>query len=345
MIRILNAGPGTTIQDRGRFGYLRYGVVESGPMDWIAYELANRALENPPSAAALEIALGGIEIVCEERAERVAFAGGGFAWERDGKRLPSAAVVTLAPGERLRAASGTWGMWTYLAIEGGFDAPVVLGSRSTYARCDMGMVPRAGDALSAVPRLRVASQRYARDDTGVCAIASSLLARSERTIRVVLGPQDDYFTDEALGMLFGESFAVSPRFDRMGYWLDGPQLAHKNGFDIVSDGIPRGAMQVPGNGRVLVLMADHQSTGGYPKIGTVIRADFGLVAQRRPGEALRFALSGVDEARAALLAIYDELEKPVALEPVGAPVRSELLFASNLIGGIVDVSDDSARGS
>ena len=338
-LRVVSAGPGATIQDGGRIGYLRYGVVASGPMDFLAFEIANRALENPAGAACIEISLGGIEVICVTEPIRLAFAGGGFSWQRDGTRLPSAAVVTLAPGERLSVKPGRWGTWCYLAIEGGFDVPLVLGSRSTYARFAIGGLDgralRADDVIPSVaPQAR--SRGTAANEES--AIISPLLDRCDDRIRVVLGPQDDYFTPEALATFFEGTYAISPRCDRMGYWLEGPRLAHLSGFDIVSDGIPLGAIQVPGEGRPLILMADHQATGGYPKLGTVIRADIGAVAQHRPGDSLRFVRCSVDAARRALLELYAALVRPLVLEPLGAELRSEDLLARNLIGGVTDGS-------
>ena len=331
-LRVVSAGPGATIQDAGRFGYLRYGVVASGPMDWIAYDLANRALKNPSRAACIEISLGGLELECAGEPVAVAFAGGGFDWTRNGERLPSAAVVQLQPGNRLRASAGAWGTWTYLAVEGGVDVPLVLASRSTYARFSIGGLDgralRAGDILSS----------RAVQSTLSATIVSALVEKSEDPIRVILGPQDDYFTREAIETLFSQTYAISARFDRMGYWLDGPRLEHAGGYDIVSDGIPLGGIQVPGSGQPLVLMADHQATGGYPKIATVIRADIGRFAQNRPGESVRFAPCDQHVAREALLRI-DAVLSEIALAPFSRGISEESLLASNLISGVVDGSD------
>ncbi len=325
-LRIVRAGPGETIQDAGRYGYLRYGIVASGPMDWIAFRLANRALENPEDAAALEISLAGIEVVCDDGPLLVAFAGGGFVWERENARLPVAAVITLQPGEHLRARAGAWGTWTYLAVAGGIDVPPVLGSRSTYARFAIGGLE--GRALRADDVLQ--SGEHASHNMIEGTLRTPLLERWNAPIRVLLGPQDDYFTSGARATFFSESYAISGRFDRMGYWLEGPKLTHEAGFDIVSDGIPLGAIQVPGSGQPVILMADHQATGGYPKLGTVTRADVGHFAQHRPAERVRFTACTVDAAHLALRDIYATLDE--------ASVRASdaILGSSNLIGGVVD---------
>ena len=327
-LRIVRAGPGETIQDAGRFGYLRYGIVASGPMDWIAFSLANRALANPDGAAAIEISLAGIEITCEDAPVAVAFAGGGFIWERDAARLPSAAAIVLRPGEHLRARAGAWGTWTYLALAGGIDVAPVLGSRSTYARFAIGgfegRALRAGDILSARSR----TNEDAREGT----LRAPVLERTGLPIHVVLGPQDDYFTNVARETFFSQSYTISARFDRMGYWLEGPKLTHEAGFDIVSDGIPLGAIQVPGSGQPVVLMADHQATGGYPKLGVLTRADVGRFAQHRPGERVRFAPCAVEPAHRMLRDVYAGLDA-FAVSP-----SDEMLGSSNLIGGVVDGS-------
>jgi len=325
-LRIVRAGPGETIQDAGRFGYLRYGIVSSGPMDWIAFRLANRALANPADAAAIEISRAGIEVVCEDAPLLVAFAGGGFVWEHEDARLPAAAVIMLQPGRRLRARAGAWGTWTYLAVAGGLDVPLVLGSRSTYARFAIGGLE--GRALRADDVLR--TRDHASDNVTEGTLRMPLLERSNAPVRVVLGPQDDYFTSAARTTFFSESYAISGRFDRMGYWLEGPALAHEAGFDIVSDGIPLGAIQVPGSGQPVILMADHQATGGYPKLGTLTRADVGRFAQHRPGERVRFAACTVDAAHRALREIY------AALDETSLSASDEILGSSNLIGGVVD---------
>ncbi|HTX58125.1 MAG TPA: biotin-dependent carboxyltransferase family protein, partial [Verrucomicrobiae bacterium] len=193
-----------------------------------------------------------------------------------------------------------------------------------------GRALRQGDALAALPANEGELQEGA--------IVTPLLERPSEGVRVVLGPQDDYFTPEAIATFFAEPYALSARFDRMGCWLEGPPLAHAGGFDIVSDGIALGAIQVPGSGQPVVLLRDHQSTGGYPKLGALARADVGAFAQHRPGERVRFAACGVDAARAALLAVWAALDAPLELRSLRGEVPAELLHANNLIGGVVDGS-------
>jgi len=164
------------------------------------------------------------------------------------------------------------------------------------------------------------------------------LLRERLPFRVVLGPQDDYFSAEVLDVFFSSAFTLTAMADRMAYCFDGPDIVSARGYDIVSDGVALGAIQIPGNQKPFVLMADRQPTGGYPKLGVVARADIGRLAQMRPGETCRFKMISAREARSALLQLEDE----VAAMPVSCfrPLRQNLttknLFAANLIGGVCD---------
>lgn len=156
-------------------------------------------------------------------------------------------------------------------------------------------------------------------------------------MRVLLGPQDDYFAADAIATLFASPFCLAAASDRMAYRLSGPKIDHALGFNIVSDGIALGAIQIGGDGQLLVLMADHQPTGGYPKIGYVIRADIGRLAQMRPGETCRFAPCGMEEARSALFALEDKIAATSCKEQtIAAGFSTELLRSINLIDGVLD---------
>lgn len=331
-LRILSAGPGATIQDGGRFLYRRYGVTPAGPMDWVAFRTANLALGNAPDAAAIEIGLGGLELACEDAVLTLAFCGGAFAWTRNGKSLPCAARLTLKPGEKLAIKAGSWGAFTYLAAEGGLATPLVLGSRATHTRAHLGGLD--GRMLQAGDRLPVAGPSFSPQPEAE--IAAPWLSRDDAPIRVVLGPQQDYFTDDALATFFGAEFGLTHEADRMAYRFDGPKIAHARGFNIISDGIAWGAIQVAGDGKPLVLMADHQPTGGYPKLGHVARADIGRLAQVRPGESCRFVAVDVEAARAALLAREDEVAlSQTYLRALRRQPTTEDLLRINLSSGFV----------
>jgi biotin-dependent carboxylase-like uncharacterized protein len=336
-LRVLRAGPGATIQDGGRHGYLRYGVTPAGPMDWVAFRTANLALGND-CAAAVEVPIGGLEVICEGAPLALAFAGGAFVWRRDGERLPIAARLLLQPGEVLAARAGDSGAFAYLAVGAGFETPVVMGSRATHMRSAIGGIEgrmlREGDVLPAASTRRLDGASFE------AIIDAPWLARDPEPFRVVLGPQDDYFAPETLREFFAGTFTLTPAADRMAYRLGGPDIAHAGGYDIVSDGTALGAIQIPGDKKPLVLMADRQPTGGYPKLGHVARADIGRLAQMRPGETCRFRVASVAEARAALFAREDEIATTVArLGPLRRALTSDKLFEANLIGGVVDPLD------
>ncbi|WP_297295502.1 biotin-dependent carboxyltransferase family protein [uncultured Methylovirgula sp.] len=335
-LRILGAGPGATIQDGGRFGYRRYGVTPAGPMDWVAFRTANLALGNAADAAAVEIGPGGLELIVEADAPvSLAFCGGGFAWFRGGQLVGAAARLCLAPGEILAARPGVAGIFTYLAVAGGLRTPIELGSRATYARAGMGGLNggllRAGDDLPLE-----ASTGPCADDAMI--VAPWLRPDPDAPLRVVLGPQDDYFDPAARDLFFSAPFRVVAG-DRMAYRLDGPPVAHSRGYNIVSDGVALGAIQIAGDKKPLVLMADHPPTGGYPKLGHVARADIGRLAQLRPGRACRFAEVGAETARRALQRLEDEiatttnfcrpLRRQVALAGVATPDRTAWSAAGN----------------
>ncbi len=228
------------------------------------------------------------------------------------------------------------GVFTYLAAVGGLDTPLILGSRATHTRAHLGGIDgrmlQEGDVLP-LSATSFPSQTEAE-------IAAPWLVKNDQPLRVVLGPQDDHFSEDVLASFFSAEFRLSHVADRMAYRLDGPQIAHAQGFNIVSDGIALGAIQIAGDGQPLVLMADHQPTGGYPKLGHVARADIGRLAQLRPGETCRFMRIDVEAARAALLAREAEIAQMRRyLKPWRRLPTTEDLLRINLISGVVDVFD------
>lgn len=329
-LTIITAGPGVTLQDAGRRGYLRFGVTAAGPMDALAMATANRAVGAADGATAIEVSLGGIEVTADGATLPVAVAGGDFDVTLDGQRLPSAVRLALNPGARLRIRAGTDGAWCYVAVGGSIAIPPMLGSNATHTRSALGGID--GRALATGDVLPM--QTIAPCEAGVAALTAPWLARSDDAIRVILGPQDDYFSPEQIDTFCRAAFTVTHRSDRMAYFLDGPLVAPTNGLNIVSDGIVMGAIQVTGDGRPMVLMADRQVTGGYPKIATVIGADLGRLAQMRPGTSVRFAVTTVDAAVAARRAERALLQASIATTPLGGSPSADVLLGSNLISGV-----------
>jgi 5-oxoprolinase (ATP-hydrolysing) subunit C len=336
-LRIISAGPGATLQDAGRHGYLRYGITAAGPMDPLAHATANLALGNPPGATAIEVSIGGVELTAELSPVTIAVAGGEFAISLEDRLLPAGAVVvTLEPGAVLKVRAGQSGAWCYVAVAGEFMSPQILGSHATHARTGVGGVD--GRAIRADDRLHVDPAN--KPALPLARIAAPWLDRPPGIVRVVLGPQDDFFSKEQIALFRDGPWSVSARADRMAFYLDGPMLRHARGYNIVSDGIAMGAIQVPGNGRPIVLMADRQSTGGYPKIATVIGPDLGRLAQTRGGTQFRFEIVSVEEAVAARRAEAAALAGGVVVEPlVRSEFSPEFLLGLNLIDGFLSAGD------
>ncbi|KAB1070227.1 5-oxoprolinase subunit C family protein [Methylobacterium planeticum] len=331
-LRILATGGGATLQDSGRHGFMRYGITPAGPMDPLAHATSNRALDNPGGATAIEISLGGLSMAAEQAPVDVAIAGGSFRIDLDGRPLPGATALTVRPGAVLTIRAGRSGAWCYLAVAGRIDVAGTLGSTATHTRSGFGGLE--GRALRPGDVIPVAQVRARVGDPA--RIEAPWLERPVERIRVVLGPQADYFPQTEIEAFLAQPWTVTARGDRMACFLSGPKLKHAGDFNIVSDGIAMGAIQVPGDGSPIILMADRQPTGGYPKIATVIGADLGRLAQAQAGTVLHIFAVSVEDAVAARRAERDALAKAVGLTPViRTEFSSEYLLGLNLIDGVV----------
>lgn len=282
VFKIQQAGPFISVQDKGRFGFMRFGVTESGPMDRLGFTLANEALGNAEGTPVLEISLGGVALECVEGSVTAAIAGGSFTVLLDGKELAPWSVFTLSAGSRLQIRSGLWGSWCYLAFAGEVNASAWLGSKSVHLNSGLcGMPFVQGD------RLTVAKASVLPERDGVILDPAPL--KPGKTLRVVMGPQDRFFDAQALADLFSADFKLTAEYNRMGVRLSGPKLMINAALDMPSEPIARGSLQLPGHGDPICLLADHQTSGGYPKIATVISADQDQLAQMRAGDSFRFA--------------------------------------------------------
>lgn len=293
-IQVLKPGMFTTVQDLGRWGYQQYGVPVAGAMDEFALRAANLLVGNAEGDAGLEITLLGPSL--EFGADQViAVTGADLDATLNGRALPLWESVTVRRGTTLKFGRPKAGARAYLAVAGGVDVPKVIGSRSTYVRGKLGGFQgrplQAGDELAIGQAGRPTPGRRLPPDATPGVV---------HTARVILGPQDDHFPDESLELFLSSTYRVSAVSDRMGYRLEGPKLHHKQGPDIISDAIPAGAVQVPGHGTPIIMLADRQTTGGYTKIATVISADLRVLAQLAPGESIGFQRVTMDEAVAAL---------------------------------------------
>ncbi len=305
-IQVLRPGLLTTVQDRGRFGYQKFGVPVSGAVDEIALRVANILVGNPQGAAALEVTALGPQLRFLVDAV-VALTGAEVEVDLDGRPVSWYKSFRIRARQVLDIRSCTHGLRAYLAVAGGIDVPVLLGSRSTCLVANFGGF--RGRALATGDVLAVGPPSAPLLDLVEREVPDGWRPRHAApvTLLVVMGPQDDAFTEEGRRTFLVSTYRVSPHADRMGYRLDGPVIAHKGSADILSDWVPLGGVQVPGDGKPIILLADRQTTGGYPKIATVIKPDISLVAQRRPGDTLAFQAVSVVEAQAIACKIEADL--------------------------------------
>lgn len=294
---VLRPGLLTTVQDLGRWGHQASGVPVAGPMDTFSHRLANILVGNPVSAATLEITLIGPELEFE-RGTMIAMTGADFDVTCSGRPVAIGTSAWVDAGTRLQVGRRRAGARAYLAVAGGFQTPAVLGSRATHLVSGMGGVD--GRALVAHDLIPIAGDILrppARRASGL-----TLPSAGRARLRVLPGPQADWFAPETLKALAGTSFRISPRSNRMGYRLEGPRLVRVRSDEPISEPLAFGAIQVPAAGEPILLMADRQTAGGYPKIGSVIAADLPLAGQLAPGDFIEFGLCSRQEAAAALIA-------------------------------------------
>lgn len=324
-------GPMTSLQDRGRVGFQRFGVSPSGAMDARSLAIANALVGNPADAAAIEFVNLGGTFTCTGGDLRIALAGADCSLSIDGTPVAPQTGAILREGQEARIGHARTGTFAYLAVAGSFSVVPHLGSLSFHLRSRLGGLN--GTPLRAGDRLPCRAEAQSGELMHLPLAPPNL----SDPIRVMLGPQDDYFTPEGIRTFLEEEFTVSPQADRMGFQLTGPQIEHAKGFNIVSDGIVTGHVQVPGSGQPIVLMRDRQTAGGYPKIATVIGADLDRFAQLRPGSPVRFRAVDRTEAVAAAREMKNWIAAlPAALVPVRFGLTTEHLLSVNLIGGTVD---------
>ncbi len=341
MSHLLVREPGlqSTVQDTGRDTARRYGVPRSGAIDPSLLRLANELVGNDATAAALEVRLAGPTLEVHADSVRVACAGPAtLTVTRDGTSRTESSwrSLTLGRGDLVAVRSVTPTTTAYLAVAGGIDVPPVLGSRSTYVRAALGGLE--GRALRAGDRLPLARDAA---PSGPDRLLPEPPRVQDAPLRVVLGPQEQHFTAAARALFASATFTVSNDVDRMGMRLDGPRLEHAaaDRAEIVSEAVIPGAIQVPGDGRPIVLLADGQTVGGYPKLATVISADLGRAGTAAPGSSLRFAVVDVPTAEAAARRACSELRALVgSIRPLSGGFDLQALYECNLIGGVVDMT-------
>ena len=302
---IIDAGLLSTVQDLGREGYQSMGFSVSGALDRRSLILGNLLVGNPRSAAGIEMTLKGITAEFTSPAV-IALTGADMKATINGSPFPRYRARYVHAGDVLKCGMAVEGCRGYLCIAGGVDVPEIMGSRSTNLKCKMGGFEgrklAAGDwiayaaASANTDGRRLAMQHF---DSAV-------------TVRVVMGPQDDLFTDEGIRAFLTSEYTVTPASDRMGARLEGAVVTAKGKSDIVSDGIAAGSVQIPSSGKPIILMADRQTTGGYAKAATVISVDLPKLAQLKPGDKVRFKAVSKCAARFAYIreeGFYHDLER------------------------------------
>jgi biotin-dependent carboxylase-like uncharacterized protein len=340
-LHILKPGLMTTIQDLGRAGYQNLGIGISGALDPVALRVANLLVGNEPGAGGLEVLYLGPNIEIEADNVRMSFAGAAATVEilphasvSSGTRIETMRSVLVRRGEVVRIGSLTGGASLYVGVEGGFDIPPILGSVSTNIRGGTG----AWQARAMIAGERLPLCRMRASDRDECRV-EGIEFRAPRRIRAIPGPQDDYFDHAEIAKFFGSEYTVQSGSDRVGMRLQGEAVRHAKGFNIASDATAPGSIQVPGNGQPIVLMADRQTIGGYPKIATVISADLPELGRLSIGSKIVFeqvTLEAAQALRRGMLSYLDDLrEHIVPISRTSAEV-APLLFDHNLISGVVD---------
>ena len=320
------AGPLVTFQDIGRPGNMRYGVSASGPMDIVSFEAANAVLGNETKQTAIEISLGGLILQCHEGSITLAITGGDFLIEYQGQKISSWTVLTIQKGERLSIRAGKSGSWAYLAFSGKLNVKDWLKSNSTHSTSGFG-----GGVLKTGQKFTLTDASNQANRIG------PILKPSFNTndlIHAVLGPQDQYFMNTAIEIFSDSIFKVSDNYDRMGMQLTGPKLELKSALSIPSEPVVKGSIQVSGDGIPTILLADHQTTGGYPKIATVISSDINRLVQFRSNQSVKFILINSNEALQKARKFLDMKEKYLQKISISKGTLEQRLMSENLIGGV-----------
>lgn len=294
-IRINQPGLLTTIQDFGRTGFQKFGISPSGAMDRRALAIANLLVGNRAGEAGLEMTMVGASIEFTVP-NLVAVTGGNFTPTLNGASVPMYAAFPVNAGDTLAFGMAQSGCRCYVSFAGGLDVPVVMGSKSTNLKCKIGGFE--GRKLKMGDEISFTSPTAYKPDLNKRFLEYREPKENEVTLRVVLGPQEDYFTEAGIRTFLQETYTVTNRSDRMGCSLEGPKVEYKTKADIISDGIPLGAVQIPSGGKPIIMLSDRQTTGGYAKIATVVSTDLSLFVQRKAGDKIHFQKVSMREAQA-----------------------------------------------
>lgn len=307
-LKIITPGLLTTIQDKGRIGYQQFGMPVAGAMDEYSLRIGNILLQNKEYEAALEITMLGPQIEFNINTV-IAITGGNLQPKINDIEVEMWRTLKINKGDKLSFGKVKEGIRSYICFYGGIEIPEVMGSKSTYIKAGVGGINgralKSGDEIYLIKKgedfnrilNRKIKESYIPKFTGIY------------NIRVILGPQEEYFTENGINKLLSSTYEVTNECDRMGYRLSGEKIEHKEGADIISDGIALGSIQVPGHGMPIIMMADRQTTGGYTKIATVISPDIALLAQAKPGEKINFTKVSIEEGHNILKEYEDKFQE------------------------------------
>lgn len=305
-IVVENGGILTTVQDEGRFGYQAYGVSTSGAMDSHSFHIANLLAGNPMTEGALEMTFIGPKLRFT-RDNIIAVAGGDLTPMLDGETLPMYQAVLVKAGQKLSFAGARNGCRGYIAFSGGLDIPEVMGSKSTLLRNKFGGLE--GRKLEKGDEIDFLSPKTELPRMQERKVPANVYPQKEVVLRVVLGPQDDEFTEKGIRSFFWNSGLITNEFDRMGCRIEREPVEHRGDGNINTDGISLGSIQVPPNGKPIIMLADRQSTGGYAKIGTVISVDLPKIAQSQPGQKIRFVEVSLELAQSLYIRELNQMKE------------------------------------
>jgi len=307
-LEVLKPGTITTIQDLGRYGYQKYGVSVSGAMDKFALRVGNLLVGNDEGEAAIEVTIMGPKLGALQGL-RLAFTGADLSPKINGVPAPMWQSLVAKEGDIISFGTPRSGCRAYLAIYGGIDIPLIMGSRSTHMRSKVGGFGRALTKGDVICVKKIVEGRVKDVFSNQLNKEQIPIYKSDWLIRVIPGPQSEYFASNGIKTFFEGEYWITPESDRMGYRLIGPQIEHRLGADIITDATPSGSVQVPGNGMPIILLADGQTTGGYPKIAVVISADQDQLAQAKPGDRIKFKKVNVFEAHQLLQVMENKIKE------------------------------------
>jgi biotin-dependent carboxylase-like uncharacterized protein len=293
MIEILSGGILSSIQDQGRYGYRQYGAPISGAMDRYALRIANVLAGNDEDAAGIEVTLCGLKLK-SAKDTWIVITGGDLFPQVDNEPVPLWTSICLRKDQVLSFPRLRTGFRAYVAVRGGIEVPLLMNSRSTMVKAAFG---GTGGALKSGDRLKI-GEKITGANIGVKALADRYIPKysTQNNLRVILGPQSDYFSSETLALFLNSEYTITSQSDRQGYRLTGPELRHLRSYNLITEAMWPGAVEIPGDGLPIILLADAQTTGGYPKIASVVSTDLDKLGQAKPSDKIRFKSVTLEES-------------------------------------------------